>query len=57
VQPLGDSVGLSNLGLTLYRGAPLCQPTYNWEMLMPGVCRVLVLIPADKYIRGGELPT
>jgi hypothetical protein len=54
VQPPGDSVVLSNLGLTLYRGAPLCQPTYNWEMLMPGVCRVLVLIPADKYIREGS---
>ncbi len=54
MQPPGDGVGFSNLGFTLYRGGPLCQPTYNWEMLVPGVCRALVLIPADKYIREGS---
>ncbi len=54
MQPPGDSVGLSNFGLTFYRGGPLCQPTYNWEMLVPGVCRALVLTPADKYTREGS---
>ncbi len=54
VQPPGNGIGLSNLGFTLYRGGPLCQPTYNWEMLVPGVCRALVLIPVDNYIREGS---
>ncbi len=54
VQPPGNSIGLSNLGLTLYRGGPLCRPTYNWETLVPGVCRALVLTPVDKYIREGS---
>ncbi len=54
MQPPGNSVGLNNLGLTFYRGGPLCQPTYDWEMLVPEVCRALVLIPADKYTRKGS---
>ena len=32
----------------------VCRPTCNWEMLVPGVCRALVLVPADKYIREGS---
>jgi hypothetical protein len=54
VQPPGNGIGLSNLGFTLYRGGPLCRPTYNWETLVPGVRRALVLTPVDKYIREGS---
>ncbi len=54
MQPPGNSVDLGNLGPTLYRGGPLCRPMCSWEMLVLGVCRALVLVPADKYIREGS---
>ena len=51
MQPPGNSV---DRGPTFYRDGPLCRPMCSWEMLVPGVCRALVLVPADKYIREGS---
>ncbi|MFO0000270.1 MAG: hypothetical protein ACK559_04010 [bacterium] len=56
VQPPGDGIGLSNLGSTLYRGGPPCQPTYNWEMLVRGLPG-LSFHTSGQINKGGVLPT
>jgi hypothetical protein len=50
----GEGISFSDLGLTFYRSGPLCRSTHNWETLVPGVCRALVLTPVDKQIREGS---